>query len=101
MVKKAVIQTGGKQYLVSEGETLEVELLKGAKNVTFEPLLLINDQEIKIGQPTVEKSQVSAEIIEEIKADKVTSIRFKAKKRVKKIHGHRQKHSKIKIIKIE
>lgn len=100
-MKKAVIQTGGKQYLVSEGETLEVELLGTSKDINFEPLLLINDQEVKVGNPIVEKGKVSAEIIEETKADKVTSIRFKAKKRVKKIHGHRQKHSKIKIVSIE
>ena len=100
-MKKAVIQTGGKQYLVSEGETLEVELLKEGKEVNFNPLLLINDKKVYVGAPTLEKSKVSAEIIEETKDDKITAIRYKAKKRVKKIRGHRQKHSKIKITRIE
>ncbi len=99
-MKKAVIQTGGKQYLVTEGDTLEVELLKDSKNISFEPLLVIDDKEVRVGNPTVEKAKVSAQLLEETKADKVTAIRYKAKKRVKKVHGHRQRHSKIKISKI-
>jgi large subunit ribosomal protein L21 len=101
-MKKAVIATGGKQYLVTEGETLEVELLKAdGKNVTFEPLLVIDGDSVSVGTPVVEKAKVTAEVVEEdAKADKVTAIRFKAKKRVRKIRGHRQHHTVIKITKI-
>ena len=99
-MKKAVIQTGGKQYLVSEGEVLEVELLK-SNNIAFEPLLVINDEDINIGQPLLEGSKVKAELLGETKADKVTAIRYKAKKRVKKLRGHRQRHTRIKIVSIE
>ncbi|MBX6334787.1 50S ribosomal protein L21 [Candidatus Saccharibacteria bacterium] len=101
-MKKAVIATGGKQYLVTEGETLEVELLKAdGKNITFEPLLVIDGDNISVGTPVVEKAKVTAEVVEEdAKADKVTAIRFKAKKRVRKIRGHRQHHTVIKITKI-
>lgn len=101
-MKKAVIATGGKQYLVTEGESLEVELLHPeGKTVTFEPLLVIDGENIAVGTPRIEKTKVSAEIIEDqVKADKVTSIRFKAKKRVHKTHGHRQRHTVIKITKI-
>lgn len=101
-MKKAVIATGGKQYLVTEGESLEVELLHPeGKTVTFEPLLVIDGENIAVGTPRVEKTKVSAEIVEDqVKADKVTSIRFKAKKRVYKTHGHRQRHTVIKITKI-
>ena len=99
--KKAVISTGGKQYLVAEGEELEVELLKPAKNTEFEALLLIDGEETSIGTPTVSGIQVKADIIEEsVKQDKVTAIRYKAKKRVHKRRGHRQKLSRIKITKI-
>lgn len=99
---KAVIQTGGKQYLVSKGTTLEVELLKEAKNLTFEPLLIINEDAVKVGNPIVKNAKVTAEVVESIvKAEKVTVIRYKAKKRVKKIQGHRQKHARIKITHIE
>jgi large subunit ribosomal protein L21 len=101
-MKKAVIATGGKQYLVTEGETVEVELLHAdSKSVTFEALLVIDGDAITVGTPVVEKAKVTAEVVEEdIKADKVTSIRYKAKKRVHKIHGHRQHHALLKITKI-
>lgn len=101
-MKKAVIATGGKQYLVTEGETLEVELLHAdKKSVTFEPLLVIDGETVKVGTPVVDKVKVTADIVEEeVKDDKVTAIRYKAKKRVHKIHGHRQRHTVIKISKI-
>ena len=101
-MKKAVIVTGGKQYLVTEGETLEVELLHaGKKSVTFDPLLVIDGEDVSVGSPVVDKAKVSAEIVEDdVKDDKVTAIRYKAKKRVHKVHGHRQHHTRIKISKI-
>jgi large subunit ribosomal protein L21 len=101
-MKKAVIATGGKQYLVTEGETLQVELLHlDAKTATFEPLLVIDGETVSVGAPTVEKAKVTAEIVEaDVQADKVTAIRYKAKKRVHKVHGHRQHQTTIKISKI-
>lgn len=100
--KKAVIATGGKQYLVTEGEYLNVELLKSdGKSVTFEPLLVIDGEKTAVGAPVVKGAKVTAEIVEaDVQADKVTSIRFKAKKRVHKVRGHRQHQSTIKITKI-
>lgn len=101
-MKKAVIATGGKQYLVSEGETIEVELLHAdGKNVTFEPLMVIDGDNVSVGTPSVAKAKVTAEVVaDEVKADKVVAIRYKAKKRVHKVHGHRQRHTAIKITKI-
>lgn len=101
-MKKAVIQTGGKQYVVTEGETITVELLKEAgKNVTFEPLLVIDGDSVAVGVPTVAKAVVTAEVIsEDVQADKVTAIRYKAKKRVHKVHGHRQHQTVLKVTKI-
>lgn len=101
-MKKAVIATGAKQYLVTEGETLEVELLKAdGKTVTFEPLLVIDGEQVAVGAPSVDKAKVTAEIVaDDVQADKVTAIRFKAKKRVHKVRGHRQHHTQIKITKI-
>ena len=100
-MKKAVIQTGNKQYLVSEGETLNVELLHPeGKNVTFEPLLVIDGEKIAVGTPTV-KAMVTAEVVEaDVQADKVVGVRFKAKKRVHKVHGHRQHQTTLKIVSI-
>jgi len=101
-MKKAVIATGGKQYLVTEGETIEVELLHSDdKKVTFEPLLVIDGDTVTVGAPHVAKATVSAEVVaDEVKADKVTSIRYKAKKRVHKVRGHRQQHTVLKVTKI-
>lgn len=101
-MKKAVIATGGKQYLVAEGETLEVELLKQeGKTASFQPLLVIDGDKISVGAPEVSGVKVSAEVVEaEVKADKVTAIRYKAKKRVHKVRGHRQRHTLIKVTKI-
>lgn len=101
-MKKAVIATGGKQYLVSEGETVEVELLKDAKrSLDLVPLLVIDGDKTTVGQPEVSSSKVSAQVVEPDKpADKVTSIRYKAKKRVHTVRGHRQRYTTIKITKI-
>ncbi len=101
-MKKAVISSGGKQYLVSEGDTLLVDLLAGdQKSLAFDALLTIDGTTVKVGTPAVEGAKVTASILEpEVKAEKVTAIRYKAKKRVKKVHGHRQRHTQIKITKI-
>jgi large subunit ribosomal protein L21 len=101
-MKKAVIATGGKQYLVAEGETVEVELLKQeGKTATFVPLLVIDGGKTAVGMPELTGVKVSAEVVEEdVKADKVTAIRYKAKKRVHKVRGHRQRHAVLKIKKI-
>ena len=98
-MKKAVITTGGKQYLVSKDDQIDVELLHtDKKTVTFEPLLVFDEKDVKIGTPTVEGAKVTAEITSEDKqANKVVSIRYKAKKRVHKVRGHRQRHATIKI----
>ena len=101
-MKKAVIATGGKQYLVAEGETLEVELLgQEGKTATFVPLLVIDGDKTTVGTPEVSGVKVTAEVVEQdVQADKVTAIRYKSKKRVNKKRGHRQQHSIIEITKI-
>lgn len=102
VMKKAVIKTGGKQYVVSEGETLKVELIKDAgKKLDFDALLVVDGDKVEVGAPTVPKVKVTAEVIEaDVQADKVTAIRYKAKKRVRKVRGHRQHQTILKIGKI-
>src|SRR5580700_6642403 len=99
---KAVIGVGSKQYLVEQGNEIEVELLHlEDKSVSFTPLLVIDGESVQVGTPVLEKSKVTAEVIDQdVKAPKVTAIRYKAKKRVHKVHGHRQHHTKLKITKI-
>lgn len=99
-MKKAIIATGGHQYLVKEGETLEVELLGKDKKVTFEPLLVIDGDKTTVGAPGVSGMKVTAEVLGEVRGEKVTAIRYKAKKRVKKVHGHKQHLNQIKITSI-
>lgn len=101
-MKKAVIATGGKQYLVAEGEVLNVELLKQAgKTAEFTPLLVIDGDKATVGAPEVKGAKVTAQVVEEeTKADKVTSIRYKSKKRVRTVRGHRQLQTQLKITKI-
>jgi len=101
-MKKAVITTGGKQYLVKEGDTLEVELLAtDKKSVSFDALMIIDGDKTTIGKPLVKDVAVKADVLEaDYQKDKVTSIRYKAKKRVHTIKGHRQHATKIKIAKI-
>lgn len=99
-MKKAVILTGGHQYIVSEGDVLDVELVKAEKSLTFEPLLVIDGDKTTVGTPVVAGVKVSADVLGQVRGEKVTSIRYKAKKRVNKIHGHKQSYSQIKITKI-
>jgi large subunit ribosomal protein L21 len=99
--KKAVILTGGKQYLVESGQELNIELLDPAAKPSFDALLVIDGGNTAVGTPLVDGVKVSADIVEQVvKADKVTAIRFKAKKRVHKVRGHRQKLTRIKITNI-
>lgn len=101
-MKKAVIATGGKQYLIAEGDTIKVELIKDAgKSVSFDALLVTDGDKTKVGTPTVPQAKVTASVVEaDVQADKVTSIRYKAKKRVHKVRGHRQHQTVLKITKI-
>lgn len=98
-MKKAVIATGGKQYLVSEGETIKVELLKDVKDkVSFDALLVIDGEKASVGAPLVKDIKVTTSVIEaDTQQDKVTSIRYKAKKRVHTVKGHRQRLTTLKV----
>ncbi len=100
-MKKAVIISGGHQFIVTENEKLNVELVGDEKTLKFEPLMIIDGDKVQVGQPTVKGGVVEAKVLEEaVKGDKVVAIRYKAKKRVNKKRGHRQQHSVIEITKI-
>jgi large subunit ribosomal protein L21 len=101
-MKKAVIVTGGHQYVVAEGETITIERMKDVdKTVKFDALLVIDGDKTTVGAPLVDGVTVTATVVDnEAKADKVTAIRYKAKKRVHKLHGHRQLQTVVKIDKI-
>ena len=100
---KAVVKISGKQYVVSEKESLLVDLLpEGTKELTLDALLVIDGDKTKVGTPTVKGAVVKAKVVEaEVKGDKIRVIRYKAKKRVHKKTGHRQKYTKIQISSIK
>lgn len=102
-MKKAVIVTGGRQYLVAEGDKITVNLLDtDKKTVSFKPIMIVDGKNSVVGTPEVDGSVVSASVEEaDVMADKVMAIRYKAKKRVHKVRGHRQRETKLKITAIK
>jgi len=100
---KAVVKIGGKQFIVAEKETLLVDLLQeGTKELTLDALLVIDGDKTQVGKPTVKGVTVKAKVVEDlVKGEKIRIIRYKAKKRVHKESGHRQKYSKIEIVSIK
>jgi len=100
---KAVVKISGKQYIVTEKETLLVDLLpEGTKELTLDALLVIDGDKVTVGAPTVSGVKVTAKVVEDlVKGEKLRVIRYKAKKRVHKEIGHRQKYSRIEISSIK
>lgn len=100
----AVIKSGGKQHRVQEGETLRLEKLnvETGANVDFDEVLLVGEGEkVKIGEPFVKGSKVTAEVVSHGRADKVNIIKFKRRKHHMKRMGHRQWFTEVKITSIK
>ena len=100
----AVVNTGGKQYKVQKGETLRIEKIPGevGSRVTFDRVLLVADGEnVRVGQPLVEKAAVLASIVEQDKAKKIIVFKYKRRKRYRRKQGHRQPYTAIRIDGIE
>lgn len=96
----AVIKTGGKQYLVSEGDTLEIETVAADDKgkVTFAEVLMIGDDNgVKVGTPLLEGATVTGELVENYREDKIVVFKMKRRKRYRKTQGHRQNKSRVKI----
>ncbi|PIQ67411.1 50S ribosomal protein L21 [Candidatus Uhrbacteria bacterium CG_4_10_14_0_2_um_filter_41_7] len=94
----AVIEAGGKQYIVSEGRTLKIEKIEkeAGDKIEFDALLIAGD-EVKVGQPTVAGAKITAVVVEQGRAKKVSIIKYKAKSRYRRNVGHRQPFTEIKI----
>ena len=100
---QAIIVTGGKQYNVSEGDTLFIEKLpvEADDAVTFDQVLAIVDGEnTKFGAPVVEGAKVEAKVVKNGKGKKIRVFKYKAKKGYHKRQGHRQPYTKVEIGKI-
>jgi large subunit ribosomal protein L21 len=99
----AVIQTGGKQYRVVEGQKLHVERLPGNPGdaVSFAEVLLVGGETPKIGQPLVSGASVSAEILGQGRGKKIIVFKLKRRKNYRRKQGHRQPYTELKITAIK
>ncbi|NVM21103.1 MAG: 50S ribosomal protein L21 [Desulfobacterales bacterium] len=96
----AVISTGGKQYKVSEGQTIRVERIPGevGASISFDRVLMLSDGEnVEAGRPTLPGVTVSGRILEQGKAKKVIVFKYKRRKRYRRKNGHRQHYTALKI----
>ncbi len=102
-MKYAILQTGGKQYKVSEGSIIEVDKLQAEldSNIKLEKILLLADGgSFQLGQPHVDGVVVTAKVLEQKKGKKIRVAKFKAKARYRKVTGHRQHLTKLEITNI-
>ena len=100
----AIVETGGKQELVREGEVVRVEKLAAAAGevVELKPVLLVaGDGELQVGQPEVPKAKVLAEVLGDTKGRKIKVFKIKRRKGYRKKTGHRQKYTQVRIKGIE
>ncbi len=97
----AVIQTGGKQYIVAEGDVVKIEKLEAVvgDKISFETLLSAEGDAVKIGTPSLGQL-VAGEVIEQGRDPKISVVKYKAKSRYTRRTGHRQCFTKVKIAKI-
>jgi len=95
----AVIRTGGKQFRVSEGDTLRVPSLEGdaGKEISFSEVLAIGGDAPKIGTPTVKGAKVQGQIVAHGRDEKLIVFKFRRRKRYKRKNGHRQGYTEVKI----
>lgn len=99
----AVIETGGKQYRVEEGDVFYVEKLAGEKSeqiVIDQVLMLGGENDLQIGRPLVSGAKVACEIIEQFRAKKILVYKFKRRKKYRRTQGHRQYHTRLRVLEI-
>ena len=98
----AIIATGGKQYKVSEGDIITIEKLgvEAGEKVTFDQVLVVGGDDLKVGEPTVVGATVEASVVKEGRAKKVIVYKYKRKTGYHKKNGHRQAFTQVKIEKI-
>ena len=99
-MKYAVIKNGGHQYKVEEGQIIKVEKLDSdGKSYVFEEVLLsVDGDKVELGTPIVTGLKVYADVVSDVKGDKIEVFKYKSKSRYRKHTGHRQKYTQIKIV---
>ena len=97
----AIIQSGGKQYRVSKGDVLSLEVVDLAPGEVLElPVLMLGGEHVVIGTPVVDGASVEAEVLEHGYGDKIYVVKYKAKINYRRKHGHRQQYTKVRVIAI-
>lgn len=93
----AIIETGGKQYKVEAGQEIYVEKLGVEANevVTFDKVLFVGGESVKVGNPTVAGATVTAKVVKEGRGKKITVFKYKSKKNYRRKQGHRQPYTKL------
>lgn len=102
-VMYAIIESGGKQYRVAEGDVIRCDLVSSdvGSDVTFDRVVLVGgDDGVKVGSPTLDGASVSGTVLRQGRDKKILVFRYKPKKRVRKLNGHRQPFAEVKITKI-
>jgi len=101
----AIIETGGKQYKVCEGDVIKCDLLESevGSDVTFDRVVLASagNDRVTLGAPTVNGATVTGTVLRQDRAKKILVFKYKPKKRVRKLTGHRQRFAEVKITKIQ
>lgn len=98
----AIMQAGGKQYRVNEGDVLRLEKLAAEVGESVElPVLLLGGEALKVGQPIVEGASVTAEVLSHDRGEKMRIYKFKAKANYRRHRGHRQPFTEVRITKIQ
>ena len=99
---EAIIQTGGKQYRVAEGDTIRVEKLVGdvGSKVEFNDILMVGGEKVEVGKPHVGGAKVTAEIVAQDLAKKIIVFKMKRRKNYRRKAGHRQPYTALKIVEI-
>ncbi len=98
----AIIETGRKQYRVSEGDTLSIEKIDNKKTVTFGKVLMVSDgKKTTFGNPFLSSAKVTADVLETAKAKKVLVFKQKLRKGYRNLRGHRQMYTTVKIKNIQ
>ncbi len=98
----AIIETGGKQVKVEEGQAIYIEKLnaEAGETVTFDKVLMVGGENVKVGSPTVEGATVTGKVEKQGRAKKIIVFKYKSKKNYKRKQGHRQPYTKVIIEKI-
>jgi large subunit ribosomal protein L21 len=97
----AIFESGGKQYKAVEGETIKIDKIDNKKSVTFGNVLMVSDGDnISYGNPYIASAKISADVVETAKDKKVLVFHQKLRKNHRKLRGHRQQYTSVKINKI-